>query len=85
MFKIRLAAVYPPVYPMYQDLLDAKIGKTSALGSLGSALIARYDNLVYRNYSSDSRFSERDFFDANHLNSEGVTKLTNILKEDFNL
>lgn len=43
--------------------------------------IHRYPNVQYLNLFKDSRFVEDDFFDADHLETEGATKLTKILDE----
>ncbi len=44
-----------------------------------------YDNVVYREYTFDPRFSDDDFFNANHLNEHGAAKFAEILRTDFNL
>ncbi len=44
-----------------------------------------YDNVVYKEYTFDPRFSDDDFFNANHLNEHGAAKFAEILRTDFNL
>lgn len=35
-----------------------------------------YDNVLFYDFSDDSRFTEDDFYDANHLNDRGTKKFT---------
>lgn len=39
----------------------------------------KYENVLYCDFSDDPRFSEDDFYDANHLNERGAKKITLIL------
>ncbi len=41
----------------------------------------KYNNVQYLNLFKDDRFVEDDFFDADHLETEGAAKLTKILNE----
>ena len=40
-----------------------------------------YNNVIYMNLFDDSRFVDEDFFDTDHLDEFGATKLTMILKQ----
>lgn len=44
-------------------------------------LSCKYSNVHYLNLFKDSRFVEDDFFDADHLETDGAAKLTKILDE----
>jgi hypothetical protein len=41
------------------------------------------NNLKYINYMIDSRFVDDDFYDSNHLNKQGASKISKILNEDI--
>ena len=46
---------------------------------------ASYDCIEYHDYSFDTRFTDDDFFDVDHLNSSGAIKFTQIISRDFGL
>lgn len=41
----------------------------------------KYDNVLYLNLFRDARFTKDDFFDSDHLETEGAAKLTRVLDE----
>ena len=45
------------------------------------SLVSINENLIYFDMLEDKRFSEDDFYDADHLNECGAAKLTKILDE----
>lgn len=47
-------------------------------------LLNAYPEVTYLNFEDDKRFVADDFYDADHLNHEGATKLTAIVKETIN-
>lgn len=46
-----------------------------------SKLLEKHSCVEYLDFESDSRFTADDFYDSDHLNSDGATKLTVILKK----
>ncbi|MBR1666909.1 MAG: hypothetical protein IJ693_01375 [Bacteroidaceae bacterium] len=44
-------------------------------------LLNRHPEVEYLDFEADPRFGDDDFYDADHLNTEGATKLTTILKD----
>lgn len=82
---IRIILVRPPVYCKYKELVDREVNFTGKMDSLATIYLRKYDNAIYADYSSDPRFGDSDFRDAIHLNSDGATKWSEILKEDHNL
>lgn len=44
-------------------------------------LTQEFNNVSYINLFDDPRFSDEDFYNSDHLNTNGATKLTNILNE----
>lgn len=44
-------------------------------------LVQRHNNVTYLNLFKDQRFVEDDFFDVDHLETQGAAKLTQILDE----
>jgi len=45
----------------------------------------KYPSIEYHDYSRDSRFTDDDFFDDTHLNTDGAAHFTRILVNDFGL
>ncbi len=46
---------------------------------------SEFDCIEYRDYSKDTRFTEEDFYDVDHLNSTGAIKFSKIISQDFAL
>lgn len=72
--RIKIFFYTPPAYHTYTENLDSK-----QLNLTINTLIdisSKYDNVIYHNFLLDSSFSERDFFDADHLDEIGAKKLT---------
>lgn len=82
--NVRLIVVIPPVHPLYLSNSSREQWKwvDNALVDLST----RWKHVEYKNYSHDNRFTDEDFYDGNHLNSDiGGTKFSLIVKEDFGL
>ncbi len=47
--------------------------------------IVKTNKLTYYDLSSDPRFEEHDFYDADHLSTKGAKKLTKILKDSLKI
>lgn len=79
---IRLYLVLPPVHPTYYKLADKK--QLELIYKAVEEVAARWDNVSYHDYLSDTRFTDDDFYDGNHLSSDrGAEKFTKLLKEDL--
>jgi hypothetical protein len=46
-------------------------------------ILCRKHNLQYKNYLRDDRFSSKDFFDSNHLNTSGMEKFSYIVRDEI--
>lgn len=80
----RLLLLGTPVSPLFRS--DARGQQQLAqMQQLASEAIARHPFVEYRDYSSDVRFGDADFFDVDHLNDVGATRFTTIIAEDFDL
>lgn len=79
---IRLYLVLPPVHPTYYKLADKK--QLELIYKAVEEVAARWDNVSYHDYLGDTRFTDDDFYDGNHLSSDrGAEKFTKLLKEDL--
>lgn len=79
---IRLVFVIPPVYKRYYECTNEK--QWELVRSALLALKSRWSCVDYRDYSSDTRFEESDFYDGNHLSADiGGVKFSRILKEEL--
>lgn len=43
-------------------------------------LLKQYPEILYLDWEADPRFTPEDFYDADHLNTDGATKLTQLVK-----
>lgn len=79
---IKLYLVLPPVYKEYYEHTDAR--QDSLLYAALEEMASRWNNVRSFNYLEDARFEADDFFNGNHLTSDGgAAKFTEILKEDI--
>lgn len=72
--NIRVFLYTPPAYYTYRCNLDSLQLAQTVLTV--NNIVAQYPNVTYRNFLSDSTFSARDFYDADHLDEIGARKLT---------
>jgi hypothetical protein len=77
--QIQVIILTPPAHKSYYNLLDANQLKITTTTCYDIA--NQYDNVVYLNWLEDKRFTEDDFYDADHLNDRGAIKLTKFLDE----
>ena len=75
---IQVIIVTTPTYQSYRDSLDKKQLDISVECCNE---FAKHDNVCYLDLLDDKRFTEDDFFDADHLNEYGAAKLTGILQQ----
>lgn len=70
-----------PVTQKYFKLLSDK-----QLNQTNSEMEKLVDNktIFYKNFLSDSRFIETDFYDADHLNPKGAVKFSKIINHEIN-
>lgn len=68
-----------PAYETYREKLNNK--QLSIVTNSCDSLAAFYKNVVYFNLLSDCRFNRNDFFNSDHLNEQGATKLSLLLQQ----
>lgn len=74
---IKVILFTPPAYKTYVERLNErqlKLMRTSV-----DDLMARYPNIQYVDYLTDTAFVKEDFYDSDHLNEIGAEKLTRML------
>lgn len=73
---IEVVFITTPAHSGYTEALDA-----DQLAEMyeGIGELVKGDGVVYFDFLNDSRFSESDFYDPDHLNDEGAEKFTQIL------
>jgi hypothetical protein len=76
---IKLVLVTTPVTRYYSDGMNA--GQYQQMQDILKRLSSDY-GVNYYNYGLDSRFSDEDFFDGDHLNLRGAQKFSLLLKAD---
>lgn len=70
----------PPITGILSKYLEK--GKVRTMDSLLSVLSVEY-NTQWFNYQDDPRFSDSDFKNISHLNSDGATKFSKIINEEI--
>jgi hypothetical protein len=79
--NIKILLISFPVRPEYIKYLnEAKFNK---MISTSQGFSISYPLLRYYNCSQDPRMTEDDFYDVDHLNSEGARKFTRLMKEEI--
>ena len=63
-----------PAYESYRSKLNSD--QLSITINSCHDLASSYENIIYLNFLSDTRFGRNDFLDSDHLNSQGATKLS---------
>lgn len=80
--NVQLFLVVPPVAARYDRACDPTL-KQKMRHTL-SAIAADYPNVVFLDYFADTRFTDADFFDCNHLTCDhGAQKFTRLLLQDM--
>lgn len=81
---IHLYLVMPPVHPEYYRLADKK--QLELIREAVAEVVSCWDNVSSHEYFDDCRFTDDDFYDGNHLNSDiGAKKFSTILKNDLSV
>ncbi|WP_303298843.1 hypothetical protein [Phocaeicola coprophilus] len=81
---IHLYLVMPPVHPEYYRLADKK--QLELIRKAVAEVVSCWDNVSSHEYFDDCRFTDDDFYDGNHLNSDiGAKKFSTILKNDLSV
>ncbi len=76
---IKVILVTLPAYETYRDNLNSN--QLSIVTSNCDSLAASNKNVVYFNLLADHRFDRNDFFNSDHLNEQGATKLSLVLQQ----
>lgn len=74
-----LVLVSTPLTKVYYENMDSI--QYQLMLSVASDMVADYDNVIYLNMIEDSRFSNSDFRDVDHLNARGAEKLSKIISD----
>jgi hypothetical protein len=77
--NISVLLLTTPVCSTYYECVDST--QYSLMTEICEEMAQKYNNVQYLNLFKDSRFVEEDFFDADHLETDGAAKLTKILDE----
>ena len=81
---IRLLLLGTPVSQAFRD--KAAVGDyLENSGLIAQREAAKYDCIEYHDYTFDTRFTDEDFFDVDHLNSTGAIKFSQIISRDLGL
>jgi len=79
---VRLVLITTPTWHKYYEHLDdAQLERTY---ELVDSFSEKYE-LVYLDYLKDGRFNKDDFYDTDHLSTEGALKFSKILRKDLKL
>ena len=79
---VELVIVLPPVYHEFYQLADKE--QIQKVDEGFNLITNQYKNVRYLNYLADDRFTDLDFYDGNHLNSDvGAVKFSQILAKDL--
>lgn len=82
---IRVYLLNVPEYPSFFEALDSLPVIQQQMNAKVEEILAKYDNVIYRDYQGDARFDSLDFANPNHLNIKGAEKFTQILREELSL
>ena len=77
--KVSILLLTTPMCSTYYECVDST--QYSLMTETCETLEYAYKNVQYLNLFKDVRFIEDDFFDADHLETDGAAKLTKILDE----
>ena len=76
---VRVLLLTTPVCYTYSDAVDSV--QYTMMTSTCEEMAAQYPHVEYLNMFTDTRFDVEDFWDADHLNTDGAVKLTRMLNE----
>lgn len=77
--QVSVMLLTTPVCSSYSDCVEPNQYKTMV--ETCESMAHKYNHVQYMNLFTDSRFTEEDFFDADHLERDGAAKLTRLLDE----
>ncbi len=77
--NINVLLFTPPAYKSYYEKLNKK--QLNITVNNAKELASSFGNCTYINLLKDSSFTEKDFFDADHLNNIGAKKLSSLLNQ----
>lgn len=77
--QVNVLIITTPVCGTYYNCVDS--AQYALMIDTCESLVCRYNNVQYLNLFKDSRFVEEDFYNSDHLATEGAEKLTKILDE----
>lgn len=81
--NVKVILLTTPTYHTYYELLDSiQLSKTI---DFCRKTEESFDNVSYINLLKDNRFTDDDFYDADHLDEFGAKKLTLILNETIEI
>lgn len=75
---VRLLVITLPCYQTYLDQVTQR--GLQDMQACVDSMKAVYPELEYRNYLTDKRFVDEDFFNSSHLTDVGAQKLTEIIR-----
>lgn len=75
--------VFPPMHPAYLEIADTS--QLQFARAIGRQLAQRHETVSYHDLSADSRFTDADFSNSDHLGATGRRKFTMILADTLGL
>ena len=79
--KIKLVLFTTPAWYSYRNLIDSR--QFARMHELITRFLKQNEETMYFDYLDDSRFTDEDFKDSNHLSDIGAEKFTKILCNDI--
>ena len=78
--NIQVALVTTPVHHSYSDFMDPV--KYQTMQANLQVLVDRF-GILYKNYLSDPRFLDSDFYSRDHVNTKGSIKFSKIIDQEI--
>ena len=78
---IKVLLLTTPTWHTYYENLES--GQYEEMQLICNSMARKYPNVRYINMIKDERFTERDFYDADHLDTYGADKLTRMLNDQI--
>jgi len=75
----RLLLISTPLRPSYRSAQDPR--QIADMRHRLKVFLKRHPVAMYLDFSADPRFSDVDFYDADHLNTDGARKLSFLIKQ----
>lgn len=79
--KVKVLLLSTPVIKNFYQRYDSSYNHIRA--GFIRHLISIHPNVTYADFSTDTRFMLKDFFNPNHLNKIGAVKFSNIIQHDY--